>query len=99
MEAISSLTKTKFKAIMQKRHCFAMNNKYILCLLFFLAHWPALLAQTTDKGRLSGKITNERGEALGGASIKVAGKSLTAVTDIHGNFSLDLDPGTYTLEI
>lgn len=84
---------------MQKRHCFAMNNKFLLCLLLFFAHWPALLAQTTDKGRLSGKITNEQGEALGGASIKIAGQSLTAVTDIHGNYSLDLDPGTYTLEI
>jgi TonB-linked SusC/RagA family outer membrane protein len=99
MEAMSSITKTKFKAIMQKRHCFAMLSKYFLCLLLLFAPWPALLAQTSDKGKISGKITNEQGEALGGASIKVAGLSQTAVSDINGHYSLDLDAGTYTLEI
>src|SRR5438034_881141 len=99
MEAICCITKTKLKAIMQKRHCFAMNSKYLLCLLLLFIHRPQLWAQTADKGKIAGKITNEEGEALPGASIKVTGTLQTIFSDAGGNYSLNLPPGTYTLEV
>ncbi len=48
-------------------------------------------------GKVSGKVTDEKGEPLPGASILVAGTSTGASTDANGNYSLELEEGSYTL--
>lgn len=42
---------------------------------------------------ISGKVTDERGEPIPGATVVVEGTNIGTVTDIDGEFSLDVDPG------
>lgn len=61
---------------------------FIACLFLSLG---MALAQT----QVSGKVTSaEDGEPIIGASIKVVGTKTGAVTDIEGNFSLNVPAGT-----
>lgn len=66
-----------------------MNLKHLtlklFCLIFFGIGTITVNAQT-----ISGTITDEDGEPLIGASIIVPGSSNGTVTDIDGNFSLDV---------
>ncbi|MEL7121394.1 MAG: TonB-dependent receptor [Bacteroidota bacterium] len=56
----------------------------------------ALMAQD---GILSGKITDESGEALIGANVVIPTVNKGSTTDADGNFTLSLSPGTYTVII
>ncbi len=58
-------------------------------LLFTLLLYAAntVWAQTE---KVSGKVLDERGEGLPGASIRVKGSQMGTVTDLEGNFSLDV---------
>jgi len=50
---------------------------------------------------LSGKVTDDKGEGLIGASVKVSkGADMIrgAITDYEGNFRIPIDPGTYDVE-
>jgi hypothetical protein len=54
-----------------------------------------------DAGLVSGRVSDERGKfQSGGAfSVKVsAGKIVQVKTDEHGNYSVFLPPGIYTIE-
>jgi len=53
--------------------------------------------QKKATGRVTGKVTDEKGEPLPGASILVAGTSTGASTDADGNYALQLEEGSYTL--
>lgn len=50
-----------------------------------------------QKANVSGKITDENGEALIGANVTVQGTSVGTSTDLDGNYSVALDAGRYTL--
>lgn len=72
-----------------------MKNVLFSCLLvvFFL---PAY-AQT---GKISGKVIDkETGEDLIGATVQIQETMTGAVTDIYGNYQINIVPGTYTLKI
>ena len=49
-----------------------------------------------DKGRVSGKIVDNKNEPLPGVTIQVQGGQGT-VTNVDGTYELQLEPGTYTL--
>jgi len=51
----------------------------------------------TKSTKLLGKITDENGEALPGANILVADVNKSFITDVNGNFSIDLQPGTHKI--
>ncbi len=51
-----------------------------------------------QKGTITGTISEE-GEPLIGASILIVGTSTGTVTDFDGNYTIAVDPGTYTLEV
>ncbi len=55
--------------------------------------------QRQNIGRLSGRITDSRGDALPGASLKIlqSGKGIQSSAD--GYYQFSLQPGTYSLEI
>lgn len=73
---------------MFKRHFF---------LLSFLIVSHILIGQ---KGTLRGSVSDrETSETLIGAFVTAEGTTLGAVTDLDGNFSLDLPAGTYTIQI
>ncbi len=52
---------------------------------------------SAQKGTVSGTLTDDGGSLIG-ASVLVVGTSTGTVTDIDGSYSMQLDPGTYTLE-
>ncbi len=66
-------------------------------LLYFLIVSPVLFAQ---KGTLRGSVSDrETGETLIGAFVTVEGTTTGTVTDLDGNFSLDLPAGTYAINV
>lgn len=49
---------------------------------------------------LTGKVTDQAtGNPIAGAKVKVVGSALEAVTDAQGNYTLQLVPETYSLEV
>jgi TonB-dependent receptor len=77
-----------FKKTMSTRHFF---------LLYFLIVSHVLTAQ---KGTLRGSVSDrESGETLIGAFVTVEGTTTGTVTDLDGNFSLDLPATTYTINV
>ena len=73
-----------------------MNNVKFLCLsLFFLLLNAVVVAQNL---RIKGNISDEHGDAIIGASVLVQGTSSGIISDMDGNFSLDV-PINSTLEI
>ncbi|WP_374951340.1 SusC/RagA family TonB-linked outer membrane protein [Mucilaginibacter sp.] len=50
-------------------------------------------------GKVTGKVTDDKGEPLPGASVRVAGTSLGATADVNGNYTLSLPEGNYTLSV
>ena len=55
---------------------------------------PAVLAQST--GKLSGRVTDELGDPLPGANVRIEGTQLGAATDVDGNyFVIGIPVGEY----
>lgn len=52
-----------------------------------------------NTGRVTGKVLSNTGEALIGVSIQVKGSTTGTITDIDGNFSLDIDQSGATLVV
>ncbi len=52
-----------------------------------------------EPGRVSGKVVDEKGESLPGASIKVAQTGQGIQSSVDGSYQFNLAPGTYTLEV
>ncbi|WP_442588454.1 TonB-dependent receptor domain-containing protein [Pedobacter sp. AW31-3R] len=50
-------------------------------------------------GRISGKVVDDRGEPLPGASIKVVQTGQFVQSSIDGTYNVSLKPGIYTLEV
>lgn len=50
-------------------------------------------------GNISGRIVDEKGGPLPGATLKVLETGQTIQTDPNGNYSLSLKPGNYTIEV
>lgn len=50
-------------------------------------------------GRISGKILDEKGETLPGATIRVIENGTGTQASVDGAYILNINPGTYTLEI
>lgn len=72
-------------------------NRRLVSLIFLVLISMTVLAQ---KGTLRGKILDEtNGETLIGATIMAVGTSTGTSSDFDGNFSLPLEPGSYTIKI
>ncbi len=72
-------------------------QKIVFCLTLLLGLFSNLLAQNKP-GTIAGKIIDKAsGEALIGATVMVEGSDNGTVTDIEGNFTLELNPGTFIL--
>ncbi|WP_166792275.1 TonB-dependent receptor [Pedobacter alluvionis] len=57
------------------------------------------LPDPVKPGKISGKIVDEKGETLPGASIKVVETGAGTQTGVDGSYTLSVNPGTYTVEV
>src|SRR5689334_16272545 len=52
-----------------------------------------------EKGTLTGRVVDAHGKGIGGAHVTASGAGdADATTDGNGEFRLELDPGTYSLQ-
>lgn len=70
-------------------------NFYVF--LIFLSFSVSAFAQNA---KVSGKVTEENGDAMISASVVIdAGKGWAAVTDMDGNYSIELPAGSYEINV
>ncbi|MBE7178941.1 MAG: carboxypeptidase-like regulatory domain-containing protein, partial [Mucilaginibacter polytrichastri] len=58
-----------------------------------------VLAAVADPGKIAGRVLDEKGEPLIGASVKIEGTTTGAVSGADGSYTLSVQPGTYTVVI
>ncbi len=68
-----------------------MKKRLLLTLTVLLIGLQALLAQS---GSVRGKILDDKGDPIPGATIRVKGTNKGTVTDMNGNFKLTIENGT-----
>ena len=58
------------------------------------------LKEEQDGGTLKGKVTNEKGEPVIGASVQLSGTDIGTSVDVYGAYQLlGVKPGSYTMQI
>ncbi len=67
-----------------------MKKRLLLTLMVLLVGLQAVIAQS---GTVRGKILDDKGEPVIGATIRVKGTSKGTVTDLNGNFRLTVEDG------
>ena len=73
-----------------------MSTRHFFLLCFLIVSHVL----TAQKGTLRGSVSDrESGETLIGAFVTVEGTTTGTVTDLDGNFSLDLPAATYTINV
>lgn len=69
------------------------KSKIFIKLLFTFSFFFLFLGAYSQNRNLSGKVLDNNNEALPGASIVIQGTTKGVITDIDGNFSLDVNQG------
>lgn len=71
--------------------------KYIILIIFFFLTSNVVFGQS---GKVTGQVLDSANdETLSGATISISGTKIKAIADIDGNFTLNLSPGIYKIEI
>lgn len=71
--------------------------KYIILIIFFFLASNVVFGQS---GKVTGQVLDSANdETLSGATISISGTKIKAIADIDGNFTLNLSPGIYKIEI
>ena len=70
----------------------------MLLRLKLLLIFSFVLSFTYAQNKISGKVSNEKNEPVGGVSVKVTGKTSGTSTDAEGRYVLNLPAGKYELE-
>lgn len=55
--------------------------------------------KTAEPGRISGKVVDDKGEPLPGASIKIVETGQSLQSSVDGTYQLNIAAGSYTLEV
>jgi TonB-dependent receptor len=56
-------------------------------------------AKSTGTGKLSGRVSDEKGEPISGSTIKILGTKKATISDANGNYFLQAPAGSNTLEV
>lgn len=59
----------------------------------------SLTPKTFATGKIAGKVVDEKGESIPGATVKIVGQNTGGQTSIDGSFSISVNPGVYIVEI
>lgn len=70
--------------------------KYLFSLAFIFTAITGVLAQGLA---VTGKVVDEKGEGVPGATVVVKGTTVGAATDVDGNFTLNVPDGGGTLVV
>ncbi len=74
-----------------------MKRITVISFLFFII---TTLSFAQEKGTIRGAVYDENsGESLVGVSVVIKGTYTGTATDLDGKFSLDVEPGTYNLQL
>ena len=73
------------------------QQRLFLFLSILLLQSLLPLALSAQTGTVTGAITNEKGEAMQGATVTVKGSAVSVVSDQHGKFSIQAPPGATLL--
>lgn len=57
------------------------------------------MTQRQHPGRINGKVVDDRGEVLPGASIKILQTNQAVQSSVDGTYNLSVKPGAYTVEV
>lgn len=57
-----------------------------------------IIAKTQDRGGIKGKVVDEQGQPLPGATVKIPGAGATTISGVDGSYTLNIVPGSYTVE-
>jgi TonB-linked SusC/RagA family outer membrane protein len=71
-----------------------MKKRLLLMLALFMVSMQIVLAQA---GSIRGKVFDDKGEPIAGATIRVKGTNRGTVTDPNGNFKVNAEEGTTLL--
>ncbi|WP_256012207.1 SusC/RagA family TonB-linked outer membrane protein [Desertivirga xinjiangensis] len=66
---------------------------------FTESNGTVILNRKQQPGRIAGRVTDNKGEPLAGASLRIKELSRSFTTDSEGRYSVAVNPGTYTLEV
>jgi TonB-linked SusC/RagA family outer membrane protein len=77
------------------RHSFTRRTKHLFSLAILMTLSLSMFAQRN----VSGKVTDETGQSLVGATVLVKGTTSGTATDINGAFTVNLPEGSSILEI
>ena len=77
------------------KHSFTRRTKHFICLALLMTFSLSMFAQKS----VSGKVTDDAGQSLIGASVMVKGTTAGTTTDTDGAFKLNLPEGASILEI
>ncbi|HHB77972.1 MAG TPA: TonB-dependent receptor [Saprospiraceae bacterium] len=75
-----------------------MNKHFTRLFMSFFIALITTWGLSAQNGIISGKVTDGT-EGLIGASVQVVGTSTGTVTDINGNYSISIAPGSYSIEV
>lgn len=68
--------------------------KYLVTVFFFFS----FLSLSAQQGKIRGTVFDDKtGETLVGVAIQIEGTTTGTITDLDGQFSMDLNEGTYSL--
>ncbi|PZR29294.1 MAG: hypothetical protein DI535_02825 [Citrobacter freundii] len=70
----------------------------MLLRLKLLLIFSFVLSLSYAQNKISGKVSNEKNEPIGGVSVKVTGKTSGTSTDAEGRYTLNLPAGKYEFE-
>jgi hypothetical protein len=93
---ITVLTCGSFKTKMllyEKKNCF--SKSYNLLLLFSIS----LFSFSQNNFRVSGKVTDETGKPVSGATVTVKGTAIATATSTDGVFALNIPSGNSVLVV
>lgn len=78
---------------------FKTNAKPILVLILLICCFAMQSAIAQRRALVTGVVTDAEGSRLPGATVRIAGTSTGTATDVRGEYSLFVNPGTITLEV
>ncbi|GAA4131946.1 TonB-dependent receptor [Sphingobacterium kyonggiense] len=80
---------------------YTVNNKIVTIRKVSNAVTKGAAPKATRQqpGRISGKVVDDRGEPLPGASVKIVQTNQAVQSSVDGTYNFSLMPGSYTIEV